>query len=139
MIAVVAAFNQEKALVGAFSVITNLRMVLFEALPLTGHRGQECGKGSSGTPGSQLPPVTAESLIGRVDTETHGHIVTWSPPAPAFVFGPHLVIRLKNTQDCQLKNSPHSQPRSCSPDDCGMLLRFPSTTPDLLLLFNLIK
>ena len=32
MKAVVAAFNQEKALVGAFSVITNLRMALFEAL-----------------------------------------------------------------------------------------------------------
>ena len=30
--AVVAAFNQEKALAGAFSVITNLRMDLFEAL-----------------------------------------------------------------------------------------------------------
>ena len=35
MKAVVAAFNQEKALVGAFSVITNLRMELFEALPPT--------------------------------------------------------------------------------------------------------
>ena len=33
MKAVVAAFNQEKALVGAFSVITNLRMELFVALP----------------------------------------------------------------------------------------------------------
>ena len=33
---VVAAFNQEKALVGAFSVITNLRMQLFEALVLGG-------------------------------------------------------------------------------------------------------
>ena len=32
MKAVVAAFNQEKALVGAFSVIMNLRMELFEAL-----------------------------------------------------------------------------------------------------------
>ena len=32
MKAVVAAFNQEKALVGAFSVITNLRIDLFEAL-----------------------------------------------------------------------------------------------------------
>ena len=32
MKAVVAAFNQEKALLGAFSVITNLRMELFEAL-----------------------------------------------------------------------------------------------------------
>ena len=30
--AVVAAFNQEKALVGAFSVLTNLRMELFQAL-----------------------------------------------------------------------------------------------------------
>ena len=29
---VVATFNQEEALVGAFSVITNLRMELFEAL-----------------------------------------------------------------------------------------------------------
>ena len=32
MKAVVAAFNQEKALVGAFSVIRNLRMELFQAL-----------------------------------------------------------------------------------------------------------
>ena len=38
MKAVVAAFNQEKALVGAFSVITNLRMELFEALLPTVHR-----------------------------------------------------------------------------------------------------
>ena len=30
--ALVGAFNQEKALVGAFSVITNHRMELFEAL-----------------------------------------------------------------------------------------------------------
>ena len=35
MKAVVAAFNQEKALVGAFSVITNLWMEIFEALVLT--------------------------------------------------------------------------------------------------------
>ena len=32
MKAVVAAFNQEKALVGAFSVLTSLRMELFQAL-----------------------------------------------------------------------------------------------------------
>ena len=32
MKALVGAFNQEKALVGAFSVITNLRMDIFEAL-----------------------------------------------------------------------------------------------------------
>ena len=36
MKAVVAAFNQEKALVGAFSVIRNLRMELFEALVTRG-------------------------------------------------------------------------------------------------------
>ena len=36
MKAVVAAFNQEKALVGAFSVVTNLRMELFQALVITG-------------------------------------------------------------------------------------------------------
>ena len=35
MKAVVAAFNQEKALVGVFSVITNLRMELFQALGTT--------------------------------------------------------------------------------------------------------
>ena len=35
MKAVVAAFNQEKALVGAFSVMTNLRMDLFEAVVQT--------------------------------------------------------------------------------------------------------
>ena len=33
---VVAAFNKEKALVGAFSVITNLRIDLFEALVTRG-------------------------------------------------------------------------------------------------------
>ena len=35
MKALVGAFNQEKALVGAFSVITNLRMELFQALVST--------------------------------------------------------------------------------------------------------
>ena len=35
MKAVVAAFNQKKALVGAFSVLTNLRMELFQALVVT--------------------------------------------------------------------------------------------------------
>ena len=40
MKAVVAAFNQEKALVGGFSVFTNLRMELFEALPACSPRPQ---------------------------------------------------------------------------------------------------
>ena len=42
MKAVVAAFNQEKALVGAFSVITNLRMELFEALAPHTHTHADC-------------------------------------------------------------------------------------------------
>ena len=42
MKAVVAAFNQEKALVGAFSVITNLRMELFQALPRYHMRASSC-------------------------------------------------------------------------------------------------
>ena len=40
MKAVVAAFNQEKALVGAFSVITNLRTELFQALVDIHNTGQ---------------------------------------------------------------------------------------------------
>ena len=52
MKAVVAAFNQEKALVGAFSVITNLRMDLFEALSSTGQLeagllGVHCGSSTA--------------------------------------------------------------------------------------------
>ena len=53
MKAVVAAFNQEKALVGAFSVITNLRMELFEALP------------------DQLAP---QLLLQRVEVRRDGHL-----------------------------------------------------------------
>ena len=46
MKAVVAAFNQEKALVGAFSVITNLWMEFFEVLVwtlVTTPDGQDAG------------------------------------------------------------------------------------------------
>ena len=49
MKAVVAAFNQEKAQVGAFSVITNLRMDLFEALQTDDVIGQEVAQEHSGT------------------------------------------------------------------------------------------
>ena len=44
MKAVVASFNQEKAVVGAFSVIANLRMELFEAL--LGRPGPGLGTGT---------------------------------------------------------------------------------------------
>ena len=57
---VVAAFNQEKALVGAFSVITNLRMELFEALLITDPGGQLL----SGTAMSEDPnKVTGDNII----------------------------------------------------------------------------
>ena len=50
MKALVGAFNQEKALVGAFSVITNLRMELFEAL--VNISSQQGGSSSRGTLGA---------------------------------------------------------------------------------------
>ena len=61
MKAVVAAFNQEKALVGAFSVITNLRMDLFEAL-VSSDQLQAAGNYTAGSGNGsnasmlQLPP-----------------------------------------------------------------------------------
>ena len=61
MKAVVAAFNQEKALVGAFSVITNLRMELFEALV---YRLQV---GTSPSTSPAWPPLALVGL-NRVDT-----------------------------------------------------------------------
>ena len=47
MKAVVAAFNQERALVGAFSVIMNLRMDLFEALIYTHYELLNFGIGTT--------------------------------------------------------------------------------------------
>ena len=58
MKAVVAAFNQEKALVGAFSVITNLRMELFEAL-VCNCNARLPGHTHSATPGEIFAHVSA--------------------------------------------------------------------------------
>ena len=58
MKAVVAAFNQEKALVGAFSVITTLRMELFEA-PLSSLYLQPI---STQARGALPPPLVRETL-----------------------------------------------------------------------------
>ena len=61
MKAVVAAFNQEKVLVGAFSVITNLRMKLFKALLLAAHPE------NSHTLQSPTPPrLSCCTLMARV-------------------------------------------------------------------------
>ena len=66
MKAVVAAFNQEKALVGAFSVLTNLRMELFQALVHTVAGGDQ-GKGGQGWAGHQLWPHQCQCHL-RPDT-----------------------------------------------------------------------
>ena len=63
MKAVVAAFNQEKALVGAFSVITNLRMELFEALVL---RCEERGKWGDHLLGILLGTHTGTGWVDKV-------------------------------------------------------------------------
>ena len=61
MKAVVAAFNQEKALVGAFSVLMNLRMELFQALPLTqGLPEVHHRDGAGGAAAGQGPAVAAD-------------------------------------------------------------------------------
>ena len=55
MKAVVGAFNQEKALVGAFSVIMNLRMELFEApAAIDGDQQLELGPAAGDGAGEQL-------------------------------------------------------------------------------------
>ena len=59
MKAVVAAFNQEKALVGAFSVLTNLRTELFQALLSIVHALDQSETSTSWTndssPGQEAP------------------------------------------------------------------------------------
>ena len=78
MKAVVAAFNQEKALVGAFSVITNLRMELFEALQQA--RQQRGGRGRAGDRGPRARPrqprgprfrVRADEAPEEIQTRVH--------------------------------------------------------------------
>ena len=74
MKAVVAAFNQEKALVGAFSVITNLRMELFEALLDSARSSGPGGRGVK----RRGPPIagagggqTIEQERGRQHSPSH--------------------------------------------------------------------
>ena len=74
MKAVVATFNQQKALVGAFSVSTNLRMELFEALVATimscvvCHASRCCRDGKFVEAGNQFwfpDDVTLGYIIGE--------------------------------------------------------------------------
>ena len=68
MKAVVAAFNQEKALVGAFSVITNLRMELFEALlgTLSSHFSPSTQGGFDGRRQQTASPMLTAIMSGGV-------------------------------------------------------------------------
>ena len=70
MKAVVAAFNQEKALVGAFSVIMNLRMELFQALVLL-HVGGVIAMVT--VSGSQAGEAATVISITRHSPECHPH------------------------------------------------------------------
>ena len=71
MKAVVAAFNQEKALVGAFSVITNLRIELFEALTATPGSPEDVARGYKNSRGFKqlLPFPFLGQFPGYEDTE----------------------------------------------------------------------
>ena len=62
MKAVVAAFNLEKALVGAFSVLTNLRMELFQALESTSKQPKQ----PDCPPGVSFPRVPERGCSWRV-------------------------------------------------------------------------
>ena len=75
MKAVVAAFNQEKALVGAFSVITNLRMEHFEALQLTLHCAPLPGADHAYQgPGAALPGVPRYQGAAAVSLHSKHHV-----------------------------------------------------------------
>ena len=101
MKAVVATFNQEKALVGAFSVLTNLRIELFQAL-LKDHirRGHgytkeltdqlmatlktQTNATSVATTEEQLPPFV--SLAANEDTISEEHIIDELNTKPSLGF-----------------------------------------------------
>ena len=68
MKAVVAAFNQEKALVGAFSVLTNLQMELFQALSsLLSHFYNRPFLGVIVAPGSFMPMISELNTPSYLD------------------------------------------------------------------------
>ena len=73
MKAVVAAFNQEKALVGAFSVITNLRMELFGALFATYRHDVQV---RAAEPRVRHP----DDDVIRVEDLGHGHLLQTQLP-----------------------------------------------------------
>ena len=84
MEAVVAAFNQEKALVGVFSVIMNLRMELFQALLTVAHAARRASAAHSTLRPQPVPSTAASSHPARTQH---------TPTQPSFiVFGEGLLI-----------------------------------------------
>ena len=77
MKAVVAAFNQEKALVGAFSVITTLRMELFVALVPVPHLVIGCPKQSEYFQLQPAPVFPADVNPEHNNKIRHGHQLTF--------------------------------------------------------------
>ena len=82
MKAVVAAFNQEKALVGAFSVITNLRIELFQALYYTFTHQQACKMLYRAEDGCKVPGPPAGVLVSCCgdDGMMGSAAAIWCPP-----------------------------------------------------------
>ena len=102
MKAVVAAFNQEKALVGAFSVITNLRMELFQALLGSVQLSPASSRSCSGAPRSPRcwpPPGCCSPSCRR----------TWALPCalrPPAALQPQLILAARiNTAERLLLHS----------------------------------
>ena len=81
MKAVVAAFNQEKALVGAFSVFTNLRMELFEALVKFLCNGNKMHTASHPSPAAHhhQPSMHPSQTSDRGTTSPPHHLTTQPP------------------------------------------------------------
>ena len=77
------AFNQEKALVGAFSVITNLRMELFEALLSSSYLDYVCKAGTL---------IWYESLVQAVRQPGADHLNLVEVPLLHHVEDPEVVI-----------------------------------------------
>ena len=98
MKAVVAAFNQEKALVGAFSVVTNLRMELFEALVDWLCQSQDT---STAPLPPRLPLLPGVGLHGNTTAEDH-----WP-------------LHCRH-QSCNKQTWPGHTPRHRHRDQCGI-------------------
>ena len=107
MKAVVAAFNQEKALVGAFSVITNLRMELFQALVVVVGIGRQIA-GRDGN--CEVKVKFGRHSHRRLGAKKHSTFVTFRE-IKSKIFSRsasrHNSSELVNCWDCKLRRLVH--------------------------------